>query len=81
MAKELERAGLPTALITPLHNLAEGVGANRIVKGKAIPYPVGDPNASPEEERRYRKQVLQQALEALKAKVEGPTVFDVPESS
>jgi glycine reductase len=71
----LERAGLPTALITPLYNLAEGVGASRIVEGKAVPYPVGDPSYSLGEEKKFRKQVVQEALEALETRVEGPTVF------
>mgnify|MGYP001218219035 FL=1 len=71
----MERAGLPTALITPLYNLAEGVGASRIVEGKAVPYPVGDPSYSLGEEKKFRKQVVQEALEALETRVEGPTVF------
>jgi glycine reductase len=77
----LERAGLPTALITPLYNLAEGVGASRIVEGKAVPYPVGDPSCSLEEEKRFRKQVVQEALEALKTQVENPTVFQTAAAS
>jgi betaine reductase len=72
----LERAGIPTALITPLHNLAEGVGANRIVMGKAIPHPVGDPGRSPAEERRLRKRLVQEALEILTTRVDKPTVVE-----
>jgi glycine reductase len=77
----LERAGLPTALITPLYNLAEGVGASRIVEGKAVPYPVGDPSCSPEGEKEFRKQIVQEALEALKTQVENPTVFQTAAAS
>jgi glycine/betaine/sarcosine/D-proline reductase family selenoprotein B len=72
----LERAGLPTAVITCLYTLAEGVGAHRIVAGKAIPYPVGDPNRSPEEEKKLRKQMVQAAVDVLKTKVGKPTVFE-----
>ncbi len=72
----MERAGLPTAVITCLYTLAEGVGAHRIVVGKAIPYPVGDPNSSPEEERKLRKQMVQAAVEVLNTEVEKPTVFE-----
>jgi betaine reductase len=72
----LERAGLPTAVITCLHNLAEDVGANRIVEGKAIPYPLGDPVRPPEEERAYRRRVVQEALKALQTQVDKPTVFE-----
>lgn len=74
MAKELERAGLPTTLITPLYTLAEKVGANRIVRGKAIPHPVGNPESSLDEEKIFRRRLVSQALELLKTRVEGPTV-------
>ena len=76
MAKELERAGLPTSLITPLYTLAEKVGANRIIKGKAIPHPVGDPTISLDEEHKLRLELVSQALQALKTDVKGPTVFN-----
>lgn len=57
------------------------MGANRIVEGKAIPHPVGDPSRSPEEERKFRKRVVQEALEALKTRVEKPTVFETATAS
>lgn len=63
-------------MITSLHTLAEGVGAHRIVVGKAIPYPVGDPSRSPEEERKLRKQMIEKAVETLKTQVDKPTVFE-----
>lgn len=72
----MERAGIPTALITCLHTLAEGVGAQRIVVGKAIPYPVGDPSKSPEEERELRKRIVQKAMDVLQTEVDKPTVFE-----
>ena len=56
------------------------MGANRIVKGKAIPHPLGDPSRSPEQEQEVRKKVLDQALEALKTQVDGPTVFEGAEA-
>mgnify|MGYP001206082114 FL=1 len=77
----MERAGLPTALITPLYNLAEGVGASRIVEGKAVPYPVGDPSRSLHEEKNFRKQIVEEALQALKTRVENPTVFQTAAAS
>lgn len=41
------------------------VGANRIVEGKGIVYPLGDANLPLEEERALRQRILRQALDAL----------------
>jgi len=46
------------------------VGSNRIVRGKAITSVVGDPDLSPDEERRFRKRLLRTALDALQTPVE-----------
>lgn len=62
-------------MITNLVSIAEGVGAPRIVPGRAIPHPVGDPELEPEEERAYRRRVLERALEAVSTPVKRPTVF------
>lgn len=77
MAKEIERAGIPTVLVTCLTNVAEMVGANRILAGVAIPHPVGDPGLTAEEERRERRRLLLRALEALTVPVEAPRLFAV----
>ncbi len=71
----MERAGITTAVIACLYPLAQDVGANRVVEGKAIPYPLGDPDLSPDEERSYRRRVVEEALQALATPVTGPTVF------
>jgi glycine reductase len=42
-----------------------------------IPFPTGDPELAPEEERQLRRQLLERALEALGTPVEGPTVFEL----
>lgn len=77
MAKELERAGIPTVLVTCLTNVAEMVGANRILAGVAIPHPVGDPGLAAEEEQQQRRRLLLRALEALTVPVEAPRLFAV----
>jgi len=51
------------------------VGAARIVPTKGIPYPAGDPNASPEAERAWRRALLARALRALGTAVTAPTIF------
>lgn len=76
MAKEFEAAGIPVAYITTLDALARSVGANRIVRGKAIVNVVGDPTLPPTDERLFRKQLVTKALQALETPVEGPTIFD-----
>ena len=53
--------------ISALDALARSVGSNRIVRGKAITSVVGDPALSKDEERRFRKRLVQTALEALRS--------------
>ena len=78
MSKELERAGLPVALISAMFPVAQQVRANRIVKGVSIPHPCGDPNLSKELDARLRREIIQTALKALESEVKGPTVFSPP---
>lgn len=76
----MERAGIPTALLCNLVSIAIRVGAPRIVPTRGIPFPTGDPELGPEEERRLRRRLLDRALEALQTPVDGPTVFDAHET-
>jgi betaine reductase len=58
-------------------SIAERVGAPRIVPTRGIPYPTGDPSLSPDEERAWRRRLLERALEAVSTPVSAPTVFEV----
>src|SRR5437867_5284555 len=83
MAKELDRLGLPVALITCLVDVGALIGVNRIVTAPAIVHPLGQPSLSLEGERAFRRQVVERALEALRTDVTGrrcfgPTVPDGP---
>jgi len=60
------------ATIVPI---SQSVGANRIIPTVAIPYPLGDPSASHEEEEVIRRQLVEKALTALETDVNGQTVF------
>ena len=51
------------------------VGANRIVRGIAIPHPVGAPDEKPEAELQIRKDLLKKALLALSAEISEQTIF------
>lgn len=53
------------------------VGVNRIVEGRAVTNPVGDPTLSKEEEKELRRKYLLKALELLQRDVEGPTVVSL----
>ena len=78
ISKELEKSGLPVALISAMFPVAQQVRANRIVKGVSIPHPCGDPNLSKELDARLRREIIQTALRALESEVTGPTVFSPP---
>ena len=64
-------------MITNLVTIAEQVGAPRIVPGRGIPYPSGDPNIPPPAEQAWRRQLVERALEAVATAVERPTIFEV----
>ena len=51
------------------------IGANRIVPTVSIPYPLGNPELSPEAEKTLRIRLVRRALEALTTPVTEQTVF------
>ncbi len=60
--------------VTPI---SISVGANRVVPGVSIPHPVGRPDLPPEEEKAYRKKMMETALRALETEITEQTVFPV----
>lgn len=76
MVKELERAGIPTVHVCTIVPISQTVGANRIVPAVAIPHPLGNPELTLEQEEELRKDLVLQALEALKTDVDSQTVFE-----
>jgi betaine reductase len=60
-----------------LVSIAMTVGANRIVPTVAIPYPLGNPHLSPEDQWKLRKHRVGVALDALATSVDEPTIFEV----
>jgi glycine reductase len=75
LAKEIERAGIPVAFITPMTMLGKQVGANRIITGTKIPHPCGDPNLPEEADKALRREIVRSALGALQTEVSEPTIF------
>jgi betaine reductase len=75
MSKELEKAGLPVAIVSAMYPVVEQVRANRIVKGVSIPHPCGDPSLPQDLDARLRREIVHTALRALESDVKGPTLF------
>jgi glycine reductase len=46
------------------------------VPTRGIPFPTGDPELGPDQERAWRRQLLERALHAVATPVTEPTVFD-----
>lgn len=69
MAKEIERVGIPAVQICTIVPIAETVGANRIQKAVAIPYPIGNPKLEGEEEHSLRRTIVCEALRKLTQEV------------
>lgn len=52
------------------------VGANRIIPTVAIPYPLGDPALTKEDEYALRRKLVEKALVALQTPIDGQKVFE-----
>jgi len=77
MVKEIEKAGFPVVQMANLVPVATTVGANKIVPTISIPYPLGDPSTSKEEQWKLRYHRVGVALDALATDIEEQTVFNV----
>jgi glycine/betaine/sarcosine/D-proline reductase family selenoprotein B len=75
MVKEIERAGIPVVHICTIVPISLTVGANRIVPAVSIPYPLGNPTLTREDEYKLRYELVKKALNALSTEVDGQTVF------
>jgi glycine reductase len=76
MSVELERRGLPTAMISALPPVALELGANRAIRGVKIPHPCGDPTLEPAADRSLRVRIVCGALAALCQPLNRPTIFE-----
>ena len=77
MVKEIEKAGFPVVQMANLVPVARTVGANKIVPTISIPYPLGDPSTSKEEQWKLRYHRVGVALDALETEIEEQTIFTV----
>ena len=76
MVKEIERAGFPVVHMCTVVPISLTVGANRIVPTVAIPYPLGNPSLTKEDEKELRRKLVVKALKALETPVTEQTVFN-----
>ncbi len=77
MTREIERAGITIVLMANLIPVAKTVGVNRIVPTISIPYPLGDPSTTHDEQYRLRYHRVGVALDALTADIKESEVFKV----
>jgi glycine/betaine/sarcosine/D-proline reductase family selenoprotein B len=70
LAKEIERAGIPTVFVSALPTIATMIGANRTVHAPAITHPFGL-------DADERRRIVERALEMLETEVEPATVWEV----
>ncbi len=77
MVKEVERAGIPIVQMANLVPVSLTVGANKIVPTISIPYPLGDPSTSKEEQWKLRYHRVGVALDALTDDADGQTIYKV----
>ena len=76
MVKEIERHGITVVHMCTVVPISVTVGANRILPTVAIPYPLGNPNLAPEDEKALRRKLVERGLIALCTEVEEQTVFE-----
>lgn len=77
MTRELERAGIPTVHITNLIKISEGIGPKRIMKGNSVIHILGNPQLPHDSEVKYRKKLVNQALNMLTVNPEEGTQYIV----
>ena len=77
MVKEIEKAGMPVVHMCNIVPVSETVGVNKIVPTISIPYPLGNPNTSKEEQWKLRYHRVSVALDELTSDVDQQTVFKV----
>jgi glycine/betaine/sarcosine/D-proline reductase family selenoprotein B len=63
--------------ITALPTIAQMIGANRVLRGRAITSPTGDPSLAVGDEAELRRRIAERALEMLSTDIESATVWEV----
>ena len=75
MVNEMEKSGIPTALITNMTAVARSIGSSRVIPGTAINNPCSDIDLPMEEQLKMRRNYIDRALKAVSAEVSGQEFF------
>ncbi len=75
MVREIEKRGLPIVHMINLIPVAKSVGSNRMVETVSIPYPLGDPSLTKEEEYDLRYSKVGIALKSLTTPIDDQKIF------
>ena len=75
MVKEIERHDIPVVHVCTIIPISKTVGANRIIPAVSIPYPLGNPTLSIDDEYRLRYDLVKKSLKALETDITEQTVF------
>ena len=81
VTKEIERVGIPAAILTAIPLIPLAVGANRVVKGVRVEHVCGNPLLSKEDDRKLQRRIVEKALGALQTPVDSPTLFELDKST
>ena len=76
MVKGIEKDGIPVVHMATVVPISRTIGANRIIPGAGIPYPLGDPTQGDADSKKIREKMVRRALKALQVPVTDQTVFD-----
>lgn len=74
MVNEIEKAGIPTALITNMTAVAKSIGSPRVIPGIAINNPCNI-DLPMEEQLKMRRNYVERALKAVSSAVSGQEFF------
>ena len=76
MVKGIEKYGIPVVHLCTVVPISKTIGANRIIPTIAIPYPLGNPTLTPEDEYALRYKLVDAAVKAFSVEVDKQTVFE-----
>ena len=76
MVKGIERYGIPVVHMATVVPISLTIGANRIIPGVGIPYPLGDPTQGEADSKKIREKMVRRALRTLQTPVTEQTVFE-----
>ena len=65
MVKGIEKYGIPVVHMATVVPISKTIGANRIIPGVGIPYPIGDPTQGDEDSYKIRERMVKRSLKFI----------------